>query len=320
MVQLLWQYERLSSLLSLSAKSIWLLMAFCCLGDSQLACAQGFYSAAGKLASRAGVERAERPSTTEWTTEIAFEQFHIHCDFALQDADFLQTSLESLADDLKEVLGVVSRDNAIHIVLFETETEYRRYMSTYFPQLPVRRALFIKDRGPGMLFAYWHSEVLGDLRHEVTHALLNSGSQPLPLWLDEGIAEYFEIAAEARYRENPYLVDVSNTLNQTSIQSLSELEQKTNLADLNDSDYRDAWAWVHFLIHRSPKSRQMLQQFLLSSRHRPPKSSTPSPTPSGLSLARMVADMDSVEAQFLHHFASLQNSPGNRDSQSQVVE
>ena len=32
-----------------------------------------------------------------------------------------------------------------------------------------------------------------DLRHEATHALLHVAVGDLPLWLDEGLAEYFEV-------------------------------------------------------------------------------------------------------------------------------
>ena len=35
-----------------------------------------------------------------------------------------------------------------------------------------------------------------DLRHELTHALLHSVLKDVPLWLDEGLAGYFELPPE----------------------------------------------------------------------------------------------------------------------------
>ncbi|GIT30210.1 MAG: hypothetical protein Ct9H300mP1_22560 [Planctomycetaceae bacterium] len=32
-----------------------------------------------------------------------------------------------------------------------------------------------------------------DLRHEFTHGVLHSSLKRVPLWLDEGLAEYFEV-------------------------------------------------------------------------------------------------------------------------------
>ena len=72
---------------------------------------------------------------------------------------------------------------------------YQAYMKQYFPKVPYRRALFIKARGPGMVFACQGTDFEIDVRHESTHALLHAWLPSVPLWLDEGLAEYFEVAA-----------------------------------------------------------------------------------------------------------------------------
>ena len=51
------------------------------------------------------------------------------------------------------------------------------------------------------VYAYRHPELPIDLRHECTHALLHANLPMVPLWLDEGLAEYFEMPeAERRVR------------------------------------------------------------------------------------------------------------------------
>ena len=48
-------------------------------------------------------------------------------------------------------------------------------------------AVSSEQRGTSMLLRIAMAELATDLRHEATHALLNEGSSPLPLWLDEGL-------------------------------------------------------------------------------------------------------------------------------------
>ena len=44
-----------------------------------------------------------------------------------------------------------------------------------------------------LVYTYWGDRIQQDLRHELTHALLHSVLKDVPLWLDEGLAEYFEM-------------------------------------------------------------------------------------------------------------------------------
>ena len=43
-----------------------------------------------------------------------------------------------------------------------------------------------------VVYTYSSPRLEEDLRHEATHALLRGSFGDLPLWLDEGLAEYFE--------------------------------------------------------------------------------------------------------------------------------
>ncbi|MFN3189937.1 MAG: hypothetical protein ACE361_05385 [Aureliella sp.] len=198
---------------------------------------------------------------SKWPHEIVAENFKVHSDFRLAAQDALLLELRQVQADLKAVLGVRDYGQKIHVVLFGSDSEYRRYMQAYFPGLPSRRAIFLQDRGPGMLFTHWHQDVATDLRHEVTHALLNQTGKTLPLWLDEGIAEYFELAASDRFDANPYLESLRRT-GQTRVQSIAELDAKRVVSEFTDRDYRDSWAWVHFFIHRRAETREALGSFL----------------------------------------------------------
>jgi hypothetical protein len=208
---------------------------------------------------------ASQLRTTDWAIEFESGRYKIHADFELAAPHDLVQELELLETDIEALLGYETpEETRVYLVLFRLEAEYSRYMQAYFPKLPKRRALFIQHRGPGMLFAYWHADVLTDLRHEVTHALLNHGSQPLPLWIDEGLAEYFEPPRDKRLTGNPYLSQVVAAQAESGIEDLRQLQSITDVNQFTEISYRDSWAWVHFLIHRRPETRDLISQYLRS--------------------------------------------------------
>lgn len=207
---------------------------------------------------------AEPPS--KWPFEASAGQFRIHADFDVSLNPELLGELDRLSGDVQKLLGLELPTHAMHIVLFSGEEEYRRYMTHYYPGLPERRALFIQQRGTSMLFAHRHPELATDLRHEATHALLNEGSKPLPLWLDEGLAEYFEVPEAARWAGHTHLPSIRALVGKSTWRELEALESLSDVASMSSEHYRDSWAWVHFLLHRRQATRHILVEHLASLR------------------------------------------------------
>mgnify|MGYP001033730598 CR=1 FL=1 len=125
-----------------------------------------------------------------WPDELQAGQFLCHADFPLAAYRPLLRSMPALEEDLTRLLGLQPSREWIHVFLFHNKSTYQGYVKQYFPEAPSRQALFIKDRGLGMVFAYEGYEFEVDLRHECTHALLNAALPVTPLWLDEGLAEF----------------------------------------------------------------------------------------------------------------------------------
>lgn len=206
-----------------------------------------------------------------WPYEANIDIFSVHSDFCIADEATLTKTLQHLRGDIADLLQLPVQTETIHVVLFGSSAEYIRYMQHYFPAIIQRRAIYLRDRGPGMLFTSWHDEIETDLRHEATHALLNQSGSQTPLWLDEGLAEYFEVPRENRYAGNPYLESVAERARCGLIPSLEELEDITQESDFQDSHYRDSWAWVHLLLHRRQPTRQLLLDFLSRARNQVPQ-------------------------------------------------
>lgn len=200
---------------------------------------------------------ASEPSASRWPYEVTAGMFRIHADFEISQSSDLVGELNQLVTDVGSLLSTPQPTTTMHMVLFERSEEYRRYLDHYFPKLPERRALFIRQRGTAMLFAHRHPDMATDLRHESVHALMNDAQYSLPLWLDEGLAEYFEVPKERRWSGHAHLTEIQQCIDRAP-PDLSSLEQLEMVENMTSQHYRDAWAWVHFLIHRRQTTRKLL--------------------------------------------------------------
>ncbi len=157
--------------------------------------------------------------------------------------------MAALQRDLMRTLGIEESREAVHLFLFSKKSTYQNYMKQYFPSIPYRRALFVKRRGPGMVFAYANRDFEIDVRHESTHALLHAVLTYVPLWLDEGLAEYFEVPPDKRAYDNPHLKVLKRELFFGITPKIETLEKIESLEKMGSSEYRKSWAWVHFMLH-----------------------------------------------------------------------
>jgi hypothetical protein len=197
-----------------------------------------------------------------WPDERQAGPFLCHADFSLADQQSLLDELANLQRDLTTVLGARESRESVHLFLFQTKASYQAYLQQYFPKVPYRRALFIKARGPGMVFAYRGDDFEIDVRHECTHALLHAWLPSVPLWLDEGLAEYFEVRHDRRAGQHPHLAAVQALVAAGDLPRLEVLEQLAAIDEMGRDEYRDAWAWVHFAVHGPAAANKELTRYL----------------------------------------------------------
>jgi hypothetical protein len=218
----------------------------------------------GRAALVLALLAAYSPARAEnhWPDERQAGQFLCHADFPLAPQQPLLDELSQLQQDLATKLGAPPQKEAVHFFLFQAKGTYQTYMKQYFPRVPYRRALFIKARGPGMVFAFQGTDFEIDVRHECTHALLHAWLPQVPLWLDEGLAEYFEVARDKRARQNPHYAVVQAGASAGQLPRLEELESLETIDDMGRDEYRDAWAWVHFMLHGPREAQEELTRYL----------------------------------------------------------
>jgi hypothetical protein len=232
-----------------------------------------------------------------WPYEQTAGVFHCHSTFNLEPHRALFDELGQLERDLHATLGLAKVRSHVHVYLLESQTAYQQYVQQYFPDVPYRRALFVRTRGPGMVFAFANDEFAVDVRHESTHALLHSSLPSVPLWLDEGLAEYFEVDRALRAMGNPHLARVQWSLRVSRVPSLEALEAKTTLGEMDKSDYRHAWAWTHWMLHGPEEAHDELVRYL---------SDIQAGTPAGKLSERLRRRIPNLEEAFASHFHNWQ--------------
>jgi hypothetical protein len=210
-----------------------------------------------------------------WTTYLVLparynvvrEQLVIHSDSPIPANHRLLEELTARRGDLQEQLGLPPSDEPIHVYLFDSPEEFRRFVSLHHPDFPTRRAFFLETDTRLQVYAQWGDRVAEDLRHEVTHGYLHSALPNLPLWLDEGLAEYAEAPRGNRGLNASHLALLRQRRMKTGWQpDLVRLEGLDPARDMTQEDYAESWAWVHFLLETGEENRGILREFLAAMR------------------------------------------------------
>ena len=201
-------------------------------------------------------------ATPEWIDQRQIGPFVCQSSFALTNYEELLAELPLLERELQRVLAVRPLKDNIYLYLLGNQREHRDYIAERYPEVPYRRALYVKQDGRSNIFAYHNDELAIDLRHECTHALLHGDLPMVPLWLDEGLAEYFELEKSQRARGHTHLSGLKRDLMFRRVPYITELERREKLEDMSARDYRHSWAWVHFMLHGPRAAHAELVTFL----------------------------------------------------------
>ena len=195
--------------------------------------------------------------------EVVRGQLVIHSDFHLPEHHRLVDELNRQRTDISRELKLPVSNEPIHVYLFKNEEEYHQYMVDSNPRFPNRRAFFVKNDEGLNVYAYWGARVAEDLRHEVTHGYLHSNLPEIPLWLDEGIAEYFEVGRGKGGFNSPHAVHLAKLHERSQWQpDLARLESITSVKAMTQTDYAESWLWIHFLLSGDQSTQAIVQEYI----------------------------------------------------------
>ena len=142
-----------------------------------------------KMAGRSDVEKTP-PRPSRYT--VAADPLILHTNQKISpDAPVVRES-RMLRLALVEA-GMPATVEPIHIYLFDSESDFLAYAHSQIPGFADRRAFFMQRAGRLEILTFQSDDLPTDLRHEVVHGYLHAAIPELPLWLDEGLAEYLEV-------------------------------------------------------------------------------------------------------------------------------
>jgi hypothetical protein len=202
---------------------------------------------------------ADRPSQHS----VASQHFVIHSDVPIESGDPLVKELEDLQRQITASLQLPEPRDPVMLYLFTDEVTYRYFMQAKWSNLPPRRAYFVGTPRELAVYSFRSPRMLEDLRHEFTHGILHASLTTVPLWLDEGLAEYFEIRSTepgAPHRE--HLHELAKAKDEGWRPNLFRLETISDFQNLTQRDYAESWAWVHFLLNNDVAGRDALLAYV----------------------------------------------------------
>jgi len=223
----------------------------------------------------------------------------IHGDAPLAGYQRLFDELAGQRDEIRGRLGLSSPRTLIDVYLFDGEERFEAFMRLHHPEFPSRRAFFLESDARFMVYVQLGDRMADDLRHEVTHAYLHSAIPEIPLWLDEGLAKYYEVPRRQHGLNGPLLQRFQERVrNRDWRPDLRRLEKFPSTHHMTQDDYVEAWAWVHFLLDSRPGQKDLLREYL--ARFQLPHHDTPSPI-----SQRLAAVVDQPEADLTTHLSKL---------------
>lgn len=190
--------------------------------------------------------------------------FVIHSHKPIRQKDTIVRELESLSRSVATKIGATPAPNAqkpVDVYILADDQSFRHFLQYYHPELPPRRAYFIATAKTRSVYTYAGDHLMEDLRHEATHAIVNLTHPGLPLWLDEGLAEYFEHPDKSQTSDNHqdrFLADIETG----SIPDLKQLESVTDVSKMSPRNYREAWAWARWGLDGPTPVRQSFSHYL----------------------------------------------------------
>ena len=203
------------------------------------------------------------------THKLTSGQLVFLSDFVVPGGHRLVRELTAVRDDICQALSMPSSDEPITVYLFPDAKSYTECVSQEFPGVPSRRAFFIETDTKLAVYAHWSDRVAEDLRHEVAHGYLHAVAPGLPLWLDEGLAEYFEVPRGRGGINQPHVDLLVDLATHNGWQpDLTRLERLTDISEMDQQSYAEAWAWAYLLLETGPEHREMLTAYLFDVRSR----------------------------------------------------
>lgn len=187
----------------------------------------------------------------------------LHCQTAEVDQQRLLDMLTTQRQAISSQLGLPAEALPLDLYLFADRAAYDRHVAAKFPEFPSRRAIFVRDRRELAVYTYPSDYLTEDLRHEATHGYLHAVLPTIPLWLDEGLAEYYEVPLARRGINRPH-VELLRTHGSHGnwAPDLPALELLSDAGAMTQLEYAESWLWTHWLLETPGVPQETFRRYL----------------------------------------------------------
>ena len=213
------------------------------------------------------------PRKDDWI-ELRTANFTLFTNAGESNTRRIAADLERLRDVLAQLAPGVALNSPVptYLFVFKNAGAFEPYQRTYAGKPLAAGGYFLSTELAN--YVAINGDRRGDERsiiyHEYLHYVLRNQYASLPLWLNEGIAEYystFEVAGgEAKIglpivehvawlRKNP-LIPL------TSLFAVDESSRDYNEGSRRGAFYAESWALVHYLMSGSPERRGQAAEYL----------------------------------------------------------
>jgi hypothetical protein len=207
----------------------------------------------------AGATEPSKTAGQQWL------QFHYTA--APRGFEEILAELKRLPPRLSKVYGSPAIIRAVNVLIFSDRQQYFAHLDKTLPKAPRRNSLFIVRSGRPTILAVQGETLQQDLTHEAVHSLnhLTFPNTAMPLWMDEGLAEWAEDSAEQQSRVHGkalrQLLGGQRLLLPEPI-SLAALEKIKSTTRADAVDYAASWAWCRFLLSGKYGCRGVWNRYL----------------------------------------------------------
>lgn len=203
------------------------------------------------------------PAVDPLATDAPLHQLRFDCDFRLPESFAPVEELQKERDVIYSTLSLPPSEEPIYVHLFRNEESYQEHLQRKFPMVPNRRAFFVEVDGMLHVYAQMSDRWPEDLRHEVGHGYLHASVPAIPLWIDEGLAEYFEVPTNFGGFNRPHVSLLADLIEHNDWKpNLKALEVLDSAGEMQQQHYAEAWAWAYFFLNTTPERRELLTAYL----------------------------------------------------------
>ncbi len=216
------------------------------------------------------------------TRQVSFQEEGAFLPFTLETPNFViktdigphvcrnaGQAMEQLYREFQQIFGVPdgAQRKKTELLIFEKEDDFRAYAEELGANLPERALGFYRRSSDGrsQIVAYKRRteehHTLSTLYHEATHHFLGLAlRQRPPLWLDEGLAVYFETS---RWQNGRLVTGVKPRIRLMQLQHAIRQDRHHPLdklmtfgrAEYDSLAYAQGWSLVYFLMNYAGQER-----------------------------------------------------------------